>query len=128
MAVAIIRRLVVWTWCFPQQMAGLILKILLRPTEMDGYYAYSIECGSLSLGEYIFLCPAHQGNKTVLSHEQGHTKQSYILGWLWVPLIGIPSLIWAGCFGWLRKKYNIEYYSFYTEKTADMLGGVKREQ
>lgn len=78
------------------------------------------------MGEYIFLCPAHQSDERTLKHERGHTKQSYILGWLWVPIIGIPSIIWAGCFGWLRAKYNISYYSFYTEKWADKLGGVER--
>lgn len=43
----------------------------------------------------------------------------------------VNILAWVWCFpqqfiGWLRKKYNISYYSFYTEKWADKLGGVER--
>lgn len=116
----------VWIWCFPQQLLGLLVKLFTRAERRDDFYAYKIRRGSLSLGEYVFLCPAHQGDGTILMHEHGHTKQSYILGWLWLPVIGIPSLVWAGCFGWLRKKYKVSYYSFYTEKWADKLGGVER--
>lgn len=119
-------KILIWFWCFPQQLLGWLLKTVTRAERADGFYAVNFNSGSLSLGEYVFLCPAHRGDDTVLKHEQGHTKQSYILGWLWLPVIGIPSLVWAGCFGWLRKKYNISYYSFYTEKTADKLGGVRR--
>lgn len=115
----------VWIWCFPQQLLGLLLKVITRAERREGYYAYRFTKGSCSLGEFIFLCPAHEGCERILKHEQGHTRQSYILGWMWVPAIGIPSLIWCSCFGWLRRKYNISYYSFYTEKWADKLGGVK---
>lgn len=115
-----------WLWCFPQQFIGWLLRVATHAERRGGFYAVNFKAGSLSLGEYIFLCPAHQRDERALKHEQGHTKQSYILGWLWLPAIGIPSIIWAGCFGWLRKKYNISYYSFYTEKWADKLGGVER--
>ena len=63
-------------------------------------------------------------DEEVVKHEQGHTKQSYILGWLYLLVIGLPSLIWANCFGKFRRKYGISYYAFYTEKTANILGGV----
>lgn len=115
-----------WLWCFPQQLLGWVVKIVTHARKNGDYYTYNIKCGSMSLGTYVFICPAHVGSETVLKHEQGHTKQSYILGWLWLPLVGIPSLIWAGCFGWLRAKYKISYYAFYTEAWADRLGGVKR--
>ena len=61
------------------------------------------------------------------AHEFGHTLQSQKLGWLYLFIIGIPSIIWAGCFEGYRKKHNISYYTFYTEQWADRLGGVKRE-
>ncbi|WP_237558582.1 hypothetical protein, partial [Cellulomonas carbonis] len=58
-------------------------------------------------------------------HERGHVKQSIYLGWLYLPVIGVPSIIWAG----LRRLglfAGRSYYSFYTESWADRLGGVKR--
>ena len=108
--------------------AGVLVKIITKAKRNGDHYEYSIKCGSVSLGEYIFLCPNHWRDETILKHEQGHGRQSLYLGWLYLIVIGLPSIIWAGCFGWYRKKYNVSYYSFYTERWADMLGGVNRYQ
>ena len=113
-------------WCFPQNALGFLVKIVTRAEKSDQFYKYNLKSGSVSLGDYIFLCPSHWGDSSVLKHEQGHQKQSKILGWLYLPVVGIPSIIWAGCFGWYRKKHNVSYYDFYTEKWADKLGGVER--
>lgn len=120
------KKIFVWVWCFPQMLAGLVLKLVTRAWRFGDHYHYGVKCGSISLGEYIFLCPSHWNDEETLKHEKGHTKQSYILGWLWLPLVGLPSMIWAGCFEWYRKKYNVSYYAFYSEKWADKLGGVNR--
>jgi hypothetical protein len=104
---------------------GFLVKIFTRARNVGDHYEYDITCGSVSLGKYIFLCPAHWDNEKVLLHECGHQKQSLILGWLYLLVIGIPSIIWAGFFKGFRKKHNIDYYSFYTERWADKLGGVK---
>lgn len=119
-------KLYLWIWCFPQMLLGLILKICTNARKRDGYYEYDIKSGSISLGEYIFLCPSHWNDETVLKHEQGHAKQSLKLGWLYLLVIGLPSFIWANCFAKFREKHNISYYDFYTEKWADQLGGVER--
>lgn len=116
-----------WVWCFPQMLVGVIVKVYTRATKQGDHYTYNLSMGSVSLGEYIFLCPSHRNNQTVLKHEKGHRVQSRMLGWLYLPLIGLPSIIWAGCFAEYRKKHNVDYYSFYTEKWADRLGGVKRD-
>ena len=87
-----------WTWCLPQQVAGLVLKIITKARKVGDHYEYNVESGSISLGSYIFLCPAHWNDKETLKHEKGHTKQSYILGWLYLIVIGLPSFIWANCF------------------------------
>ena len=115
-----------WLWCLPQNLLGLLLLLFTKARKVGEHYEYNIGCGSVSLGDYIFLCPSHRNNKTILKHEQGHQIQSRILGWLYLPVIGIPSIIWAGCFGWYRNKYDFSYYDFYTERWADILGGVKR--
>lgn len=122
----VLKRVLIWIWCFPQMLAGFLVKVFTRAEKSSGYYKYNITLGSVSLGEYIFLCPSHCGDDTVLKHEQGHCKQSLYLGWLYLIIIGIPSVIWAGCFQWYRRKHNISYYSFYTERWADRLGGVIR--
>lgn len=113
-----------WTWCLPQNLIGFGIKLCTKAEKKDGYYKFNIRCGSVSLGKYIFLCPSHWFDLKTLKHEQGHTKQSYILGWLYLPVIALPSLIWAGCFGRYRKKHKISYYDFYTEKWANKLSGI----
>ena len=115
-----------WVWCFPQMLLGFLVKLFTKARNVDEHYEYSILSGSVTLGEYIFLCPAHSNDKTVLRHERGHVLQSRILGWLYLIVIGIPSVIWAGCFKRYRKRHNVSYYAFYTERWADKLGGVDR--
>lgn len=115
-----------WLWCFPQMLAGLILKKVTKAVKNGDRYEYTSPFGSISLGTYIFLCPEHQGDSLTLLHEKGHTRQSYILGWLYIPVILIPSLIWAGCFQKYREKRGVSYYSFYTERWADKLSGIER--
>ena len=119
-------KVVLWIWCFPQMVAGLLVKLITRAEKNGNHYKYHVAAGSVSLGEYIFLCPSHCGDERMLKHEQGHSVQSRFLGWLYVPIILIPSLIWAGCFEWYRKKYNVSYYAFYTERWADKISGVGR--
>jgi hypothetical protein len=120
------RNIILWTWCFPQMLLGCLVKLFTRARKVGDHYEYNIESGSVSLGKYIFLCPSHWNNEIVYCHECGHQKQSMMLGWLYLIVIGIPSIIWAGCFKRFRKKYNISYYTFFTESWADRLGGVKR--
>lgn len=76
--------------------------------------------GSVTLGQHIFLSPKAT-DKTVL-HEWGHTRQSLILGPLYLIIIGIPSILWAAT----HKKIapNRSYYDFPTESWANKLGGI----
>ena len=48
------------------------------------------------------------------------------LGWLYLFVIGIPSLAWAILYGTIIKPSTNGYYKFYTEKWADRLGNVER--
>lgn len=120
------QRVLLWVWCFPQNLLGVLLKLFTRAENKGQFYAYRLPSGSVSLGDYIFLCPSHLDDPDVLKHEQGHQKQSTILGWLYLPVIGLPSIVWAGCFAGYRKKHKVSYYDFYTEHWADKLGGVER--
>lgn len=75
--------------------------------------------GCVSLGKYIIVC--ENATDTDIMHEYGHSKQSMYLGWLYLPIIGLPSLIWNCIYQYTNKSY----YWFYTEKWANKLGGVK---
>lgn len=116
-----------WIWCFPQMLLGLFIKIVTKARKQDDHYHYRYRRGSVSLGEYVFLCPSHQGDPITLRHEMGHRTQSRMLGWLYLPIIGLPSFIWCECFKGYRKKHKISYYSFYTERWADRIGKIERE-
>lgn len=54
----------------------------------------------------------------------GHAKQSRLLGPLYLIVIGLPSILWAGIHGKVAPRKS--YYWFYTERWADRLGGVGR--
>ena len=115
-------------WELPQNIVGWAVWKVTKPKYMYGYndanvFAWNRRDG-LSLGKYIFV-PADADNNYV-KHEYGHTVQSRYLGWFYLLGIGLPSIIWAGCFKSYRKKHNVDYYSFYTERWADKLGGVSR--
>lgn len=81
--------------------------------------------GAMSLGQFIFLFSHYQNEERIVRHEYGHTRQSHILGPLYLIVIGLPSFIWANGFKTFRLKTGVSYYSFYTEKWADKLGGLR---
>jgi hypothetical protein len=124
----ILINIILWTWCLPQTLLGFIVKCLTKKRHLvtvkgAALYETKIKGGSVSLGKYILLCKAHSNSLYVQNHEYGHFIQSLILGWLYLIVIGIPSFIWSNCFAKYRSKHNINYYSFYTEKWANKLGG-----
>lgn len=117
-------------WQLPQDILGAIVWVICRARKRtchskDGriFIEWGLYSG-MSVGHFVFV---HRANDTrTVKHEYGHTLQSQYLGWLYLLVIGLPSIIWAGCFGGYRSKKGISYYSFYTEKWADKLGGVIR--
>ena len=122
-------------WELPQNAVGFIVKKICKATPYTTYkdanvYSWYIN-GGLSMGKYIFVPfklakPTSQKVQQYIRHEYGHTIQSKYLGWFYLLIIAIPSLIWAGCFNWYRTKTGMSYYDFYTESSADRLGGVDR--
>ena len=126
-------------WELPQNALGYIILKVTKAKRYSGFYQKGITTniyswkhnGGLSLGKYIFIpfkigTPLSYGVMEYIRHEHGHSIQSKYLGWLYLLVIGLPSLIWCGCFEEYRVKHNVSYYSFYTEKWADKLGGVER--
>lgn len=117
-----IKSIILWFWCFPQNVAGLIVRICTRAVKVGDHYRYNSEHGSVSLGEFVFLAPFDWDDERMLRHEMGHREQSRRLGWLYLLIIGLPSIIWRSFFGKYRAKHGVSYYAFYTEKWADKLG------
>ena len=99
--------------------------IFTKAKKVEDHYVCELKGGGVSLGEFVFLANESTLDTRMLSHEIGHRKQSRILGWLYLPVIGLPSVIWAVCFKRYRIRNNVGYYSFYTESWADRLGGVR---
>ena len=129
----VLLELIWWTWCLPQTLLGFILKLIFKGEEKTRmycmkrytYYNTTLTLGSVSLGKYILLCDGHHDDIDTIIHEHGHRIQSLILGPLYLLIISLPSLIWAGCFDNFRSKHKKSYKSFYTEKWAEKLSEAK---
>ena len=117
-----------YIWQLPQNLLGLLLRAVYRGTDTE-YEGAMVRrsCkmqGGISLGRYIIV--SQFASKTTVMHEYGHCLQSRSLGWLYLLVIGLPSIVWAGLYGTVVKPTKNGYYRFYTERWADRLGGVKR--
>ena len=121
-----------YTWGILQNLVGgaIYLFFRLRGCEHFRYQGalavvWTIQAGSMSMGRFLFFYPDYQkeGHRLV-SHEYGHTIQSLILGPLYLPLVGLPSLIWASlpALEKRRQEKHISYYDFAPEKWANRLG------
>lgn len=131
-----IKRFLLYLWCLPQNLLGLLLIAFYKPERMhimeNGnriYFATRMK-GGISLGKYSLVNVGHYRHdineslkRDTVRHEAiGHAKQSLYLGWLYLIIIGLPSVIWA----WQYKGDSKGYYKFFTERWADKLAGVKR--
>lgn len=136
----IIKEVALYIWQLPQNLIGLLLMLFYTN---DGKYTVSNGNivmfsrnmpGGISLGKYSIISRLYIEkteeetlNTDVVKHEAfGHGKQSRILGPFYLPVIGLPSIIWATLYGPVIKYTKNGYYKFYTEKWADKLGGVIR--
>ena len=119
-----------FSWGIVQNVMGLALTAFLRlfrhaakrPPFFGAVVTKWRRRGSMALGGYIFL--GKNGTEEVLVHEYGHTVQSLILGPFFLPVIGLPSLIWANFrpFRRYRERKQKRYTSFYPERWASFAG------
>ena len=127
----IMKNVLLWIWQFPQNLFGMILRIIIDcERDCDVWLFSSNYISSFSLGNYIFV-NRKQNTETTRKHEKGHQLQSRYLGLLYLLAIGLPSL-----YGnmqdrifhkdWARVKRIKWYYSQPWEKLADRLGNVNR--
>ncbi len=123
-------RIVLWMWQMPQNIVGMILWLYYRGyilhTDVSGvpvgvYFSERMR-GGISLGQFVFVPIRERWGSDFVRHEVGHCRQSQYLGWFYLIIVGLPSIIWA----WLHRYMKKSYYWFYTERWADKLGGVER--
>ena len=100
----------------------------VRDVEMvDGVHKdvtfYIYPYNSVSLGEYRFI--RNGSGDLTYRHENGHSHQSRMLGWLYLLVVGLPSvirnLIWRTSYG-----ENHDYYGGFPENWADDIAGIER--
>lgn len=122
-------KILLYIWQLPQNLLGLIV-ILFSKAKTNRKEVWWTEYNfGVSLGRYIILC-RHSSEQTI-RHEQGHQKQSLYLGWLYLLIIGLPSISGNIFDRLFHKNWSIPervdwYYNLPWEKWADKLGGVDR--
>lgn len=132
-----IRKLLI-LWELPQFTLGLFFlffisfkkgkKKRLRFKNVNIYFVEGFP-GGISLSSIIilnkiegFLLDSNSiKSRRSIIHEYGHSIQSVWLGWLYLPLVGLPSLIRSII--WKKSKRESEnYYKGFPENWADKLG------
>lgn len=120
-ALSILLKIIMFIWQFPQFILGDIVSKFYSNsinTNISKYYS-NIEIklsnklhGGVCFGNKIIL-----SNLKLLSHELGHSRQSAILGPLYLLVICLPSLLNAGVFNSFdcHGNPNKRYFDFYTE-------------
>ena len=124
-----------YIWQLPQNILGSLYKEYISDNIITrvNYDATDYECyltrngGGVTLGRYIFINQNYKDLTNVILHERGHVKQSRILGPLYLIIIGIPSISWAGLRRLIPALKKINYYSFYPENWANKLMGLNKE-
>lgn len=125
-----IKDFIKWLWQFPQNMLALCIEgILCQAAYREGkvcgntIIVNNVLPSAMSLGDYLFV--NFMSSQKSIQHEYGHSKQSNILGPLYLIVIGIPSLL-HNILHYLCSKIGIkwDYYSFYTEYWANKLVGI----
>lgn len=121
----ILFRLWQWTWGFPQTLIGFLVYLVCRDCPKSTYHGCIVtrwgRKDSLGMGMFLFF---GSDDPQIRVHEFGHAVQSMFLGPLFLPIMGIPSILWCNlppCRR-LRKEKGISYYRFYPESTANRLG------
>ena len=110
-----------WVWQFPQNMLALCFQSILcsaatRGIKKDGNQIIWCDVlrSAVSLGDYLFM-PTNATKETI-EHECGHSRQSDILGPLYLLVIVLPSVIHNIVYSICNKLgLKWDYYKFYTE-------------
>lgn len=124
-----IKSILKYIWQLPQNIIALIyLGYLIAENQISAVEEYKgakvytkYSSGCVTLGNYIFVSP--RATESTVKHEWGHTRQSLILGPLYLIIIGIPSILWAMTHRTIAP--DKPYSWLYTESWADKLSDVE---
>jgi len=122
-------------WEAPQNVAGAALFAALmasgrvqRTTRREGRLSVRAAGLGVSLGWFIFWSPTPGTDpEWMWRHERGHGVQSRLLGPLYLPLVGLPSVsrvLYGIGYRAVRGRPWTRYYAGYPEAWADRAGGV----
>jgi hypothetical protein len=137
---SLLRRGLSLAWEAPQTALGAAMlgvetarKRILNIEVEDGRLVIESKGTGISLGRIVFWSREnsrwHDLDVRNRAHELGHTKQSRMLGWLYLPVVGLPSIsraAYALIFREMTGRQWTGYYEGYPEDWADRLGGVVR--
>jgi hypothetical protein len=132
-------RLALLLWELPQDLLGAALLLALAAAgrtrgarwERERLFIRLAGDGAVSLGLFVFF--SDRDNRYVpvgpenRDHEYGHSIQSRRLGPLYLPLVGLPSLLrvlYAIGYRHLTGRRWPRYYAGWPERAADRLGGA----
>lgn len=125
------KKIILFIWQLPQNFLGFILSrggFTFKNQGQTICFKRFFNSG-VSLGQYIILDKGFKyANElqNAIDHEIGHSKQSLYLGWLYLPVIGLPSFF-RNIYARIFKKNDTWYYSGFPENWADKLGNVNRK-
>jgi hypothetical protein len=120
--------MIMFVWQLPQHLLALALKAVWR-ADYKSLYAgknvYWIKPPGIgvSLGNFIFA--SENLSFIDVDHEIGHSRQSELLGPLYLLIAGLPSVI-MNLISRASAKFAAGYYNRFPENWADRLGGVVR--
>lgn len=130
-----------FVWELPQNLLGMANLVLQRSMgnvrqieREDGRVMVELRGdGAVSLGWFVFhsrhdgpFVPVGAENR---QHERGHSVQSRWLGPLYLPLVGVPSVLrvlYAMTYRARHGRRWPHYYDGWPERSADQLGHVDR--
>ena len=122
------KKVILWIWQLPQNILGLILSLTAcGRARFDSYTVYYTKAipASVCLGHYLLLT---REDSVTLMHEYGHHKQSLMFGWLYLIVVGIPSVCRNIYDRIAHRKWDYAkrvkwYYGSFPEKQADEANG-----
>ena len=124
------KKVLLFIWQLPQNILGLLVILFTASKKSSCFWeSKKLLNFGVSLGNYIIF--GYGPSKTSIQHEQGHQKQSLYLGWLYLLIIGLPSITFniADILfhkNWKRQDRIKWYYNLPWEHWADKLGNVNR--
>lgn len=127
-------------WGLPQTLVGAVVFLAFRPPRHGWFHGVLVSSwphrSCVSLGMFVFIAesaigcadsladPKRPSLQRIIAHEYGHTVQSALFGPLYLPIMGLPSALWANTRAAAQRRcaQNRSYYDFPTERLANYLG------